>query len=45
MFLKGHSFFLATLAETVHFSEELISAAKIAWHMEKKLCLPQESVV
>ena len=35
MFLKGHSFFLATLAETVHFSEELISAAKIAWHMEK----------
>ena len=36
MFLKGHSFFLATLAETVHFSEELISAAKIAWHMEKK---------
>ena len=38
MFLKGHSFFLATLAETVHFSKELkISAAKIAWHMEKKI--------
>lgn len=37
MFLKGHSFFLATLAETVHFSEELISAAKIAWHVEKKI--------
>lgn len=47
MFLKGHSFFLATFAETVQLSEELISAAKIAWHMEKnaKLCLPQESVV
>ena len=36
MFLKGHSFFLATLAETVHFSEALISAAKIAWQMEKR---------
>ena len=28
--LKGHSFFLAMLAETVHFSEELMSAAKKA---------------
>ena len=37
MSLKGHSCFLATLAETVHFSEELISAVKIAWHMEKKI--------
>lgn len=36
MFLKGHSFFLATLAETVQLSEELISAAKIAWQMEKR---------